>query len=86
MSEMIRPTDERLSKWLRQLHAPDEAIRVHAAMRLTTPGLDVQAALPALQEALLDPDQHVRRLAAWVLARLNQVSNNSSSSSSSAAA
>ena len=38
---------------------------------LTGPGLDVSDALPSLQEALNDPEPHVRKVAAWVLARLS---------------
>lgn len=70
MSEPTRPSPERLQKWLRRLRAPDEVLRTHAAMRLTTPGIDVSEAVPALQQALADADPEVRRLAGWVLARL----------------
>ncbi|MFO0926668.1 MAG: HEAT repeat domain-containing protein [Gemmataceae bacterium] len=70
MSEAIKPSPDRLQKWLRRLHAPDEVLRVHAAMRLTAPGVDASDALPALQQALADPDPDVRQVAGWVLARL----------------
>lgn len=70
MSEPTRPSSERLRKWLRRLRAPDEVLRVHAAMRLTTPGQDVQEALPELRAALNDADPQVRHLAAWVLEHL----------------
>ena len=65
-------TAEKLDRLLRRLHAPDEAVRVHAALRLTGVGVDVEAVRPALEEALGDVDSHVRRLAAWVLSRLDQ--------------
>jgi hypothetical protein len=68
MSETTRP-EERTIKWLRQLRGADEVVRAHAAMRLTTPGLDAEAARAGLREALQDADAEVRRLAAWVLAR-----------------
>jgi hypothetical protein len=55
---------------LRRLRAPDEAVRVHAALRLTGPGVNAGLVRPGLEQALADPDPHVRRLAGWVLARL----------------
>jgi hypothetical protein len=55
---------------LRRLRHADEAVRVHAALRLTGPGIQVELIRAALEQALTDPDDHVRRLAGWVLARL----------------
>jgi hypothetical protein len=55
---------------LRRLHAPDEAVRVHAALRLAGPGVDPELVRPSLELALTDADPHVRRLAGYVLARL----------------
>src|SRR5262245_23968089 len=69
MSEANAPGEEGLSRWVRRLRHPDEARRVHAAMRLTAPGVDASALTPALRELLADPDPHVRRLADWVLRR-----------------
>jgi len=63
---------EKLDRLLRRLYCPDEAVRVHAAFRLTGSGVDAEAVRPALEAALRDSDAHVRRLAAWVLARLGQ--------------
>jgi HEAT repeat protein len=61
---------EKHDRLLAQLHAPDEAVRVCAALRLTGAGVDAERVRPTLETALCDPDAHVRRLAAWVLARL----------------
>ena len=63
---------EKVDRLLRRLHAPDKVVRVHAALRLTGPGVDVGAVRPVLEAALADADPHVRRLAAWVLSRLGQ--------------
>ena len=57
-------------KLLRRLHSPDEAIRVHAALQMIGPGVDAGLVRAGLAQALSDSDPHVRRLAAWVLARL----------------
>jgi HEAT repeat protein len=57
-------------KLLRRLRAPDEALRVHAALRLVGPDVDADRVRAALEQALADPDPHVRRLAGWVLGRL----------------
>jgi hypothetical protein len=55
---------------LGRLRHPEDAIRVHAALRLAGPGIQPELVRAALEQALTDPDAHVRRLAAWVLARL----------------
>ncbi len=68
MNEML-PV-EKLEKLLVRLRAPDQAVRVHAAVRLTAADVDAGAVRPGLEQALDDPDAHVRRLAGWVLARL----------------
>jgi HEAT repeat protein len=64
---------EKVERLLSRLHAPDESVRIHAALRLTGTGIDVERVRPTLEMALGDPDSHVRRLAAWVLARLAPV-------------
>ncbi len=61
---------EKHERLLSRLRSPDEAVRVHAALRLTGPGVDAGLVRPALEQALADPDAHVRRLAGWVLGRL----------------
>lgn len=61
---------EKLDRLLSRLHAPDEAVRVHAALRLTGTGVEAERVRPTLEAALGDADPHVRRLAAWVLSRL----------------
>jgi hypothetical protein len=66
----IPVNSRKLAKWLDRLRSPDEARRIHAAIRLTTPGLDVRDAVPVLEAALSDPDAEVGKLAAWVLARI----------------
>lgn len=69
MSEK-RLSEEKLQRLLRRLHSPDEAVRVHAALRLTGAGVDAEAIRPTLEDALSDPEAHVRHLAGWVLERL----------------
>jgi hypothetical protein len=64
------PAEDRVDRHLRRLRSDDEAIRIHAAIRLTTPGLDVERVRTGLTEALNDPEAPVRKLAAWALARL----------------
>jgi len=68
MSE--RTPEERLDRLMGRLRSHDDAIRIHAALRLTGPGIDPTRARPALTDALNDADAEVRRLAAWALARL----------------
>lgn len=70
MHDQSKLADDRLQRWLRQLHSPDEDTRTRAALRLTTTEVDTHAIIPALQQALLDFDPEVRKLAAWCLARL----------------
>ncbi len=53
-----------------RLHSPDELVRVQAALRLSGSGVDALAIRPALDAALADPEPHVRRMAAWVIAQL----------------
>lgn len=64
------PAEDRVEKQLRRLRSDDEAVRIHAAMRLAGPGLEVARVRAGLTEALNDPQEPVRKLAAWVLARL----------------
>ncbi len=68
MSELA--PEERLERLMRRLRSADDAVRIHAALRLTGEGIDAARARPALTEALNDGDPEVRRLAAWTLARL----------------
>src|SRR5262245_41001620 len=49
---------QKVGKLLNRLHAPDEAIRVHAALRLTGAGVDESQVRPILEAALGDPDPH----------------------------
>ncbi len=65
-----RTPEERLARLLARLRSDDESIRIHAALRLTGPGIDAAQARRALSEALHDADEPVRKLAAWALARL----------------
>ena len=53
------------------LRSTDAAVRVYAAVCLTGPGVDARLVRPELEQALADPNPHVRRLAAWVLGRLS---------------
>lgn len=69
MSEDLIPA-EKVERWLQRLHSPDEAKRIHAAMRLAGTGVDPQQIRTALEAARIDPDPHISRLAAWVLDRL----------------
>ena len=69
MSDMRNP-EERLTRLLARLRSSDETIRIHAALRLTGPGIDAAQARLALSEALHDADEPVRKLAAWAMARL----------------
>lgn len=71
MSETTRSA-EQMGRWLRQLRGPDDLLRTHAALRLTGPGIDVEAVRLAMREALQDENAEVRRLAVWVLGRLGQ--------------
>jgi hypothetical protein len=66
------PDPDQIAKWVRRLRGADDARRVHAAMRLAAPGTDLTAVLPALQDALLDADPQVRKLAAYVLGRVGK--------------
>jgi HEAT repeat protein len=72
MSDVTGPDGEQIAKWVRRLRGEDDARRVHAAMRLAAPGLDLAAVVPSLQEALLDADPQVRKLAAYVLGRVGK--------------
>jgi HEAT repeat protein len=72
MSEPKHLSQEQQHCLLERLHSTDELVRVQAAMRLSGAGVDPAVVRPALEAALADPDAHVRRLAAWVLARLPQ--------------
>ena len=64
---------EKIERLLSRLHSPDEAVRVHAALRLTGRGIDAEQVRPTLETALADPDPHVRRLAAWVLTQIGSM-------------
>ncbi|MFO0844835.1 MAG: hypothetical protein U0797_20960 [Gemmataceae bacterium] len=72
MSDVTGPDAERIARWVRRLRGDDDARRVHAAMRLAAPGLDLTAVLPDLRAALLDADPQVRKLAAYVLGSAGQ--------------
>ena len=65
-----RSPEQRLARLMERLRSHDEAVRIHAALRLAGPGIDPVLARPELSAALRDPDEAVRKLAAWLLARL----------------
>jgi uncharacterized membrane protein len=69
MSEQ-RLSADKVERLLNRLHSPEEAKRVHAALRLAGPGVDAEQIRPALEAARADADPHVRRLADWILERL----------------
>ena len=54
------------------LRCGNELVRAQAAMRLTGAGVDEPAVRADLEGALADANPHVRRVAAWVLARLSR--------------
>ena len=70
MSEPRNLSLEQHQSLLFRLRCADELVRVQAAMRLSGSGVDPAVVRPELEAALADADAHVRRLAAWVLARL----------------
>ncbi len=72
MRDRLDSDGERITRWVRRLSGGDEARRVHAAMRLSSPGLDLSPVMPALQEALRDADPQVRKLAAYVLGQVGK--------------
>jgi hypothetical protein len=72
MHEPRKLSEEKHHDLLSRLHSANELVRVQAAMRLTGSGVDPAMVRPHLEAVLAGPDAHVRRLAAWVLARLPQ--------------
>ncbi len=72
MSEPRKLSLEQHQNLLSRLRCADELVRVQAAMRLSGSGVDGSVVRPELEVALTDADAHVRKLAAWVLARLAQ--------------
>ncbi len=56
--------------WLAQLHASDSAARLHALKALGDRVAEAPEVVPALAEALRDPDAFVRREAARSLGRI----------------
>jgi hypothetical protein len=70
MSEPKKLSEEQHHDLLGRLHSSDELVRVQAAVRLTGSGVEPALVRSGLEAALADPHAHVRRLAAWVLARL----------------
>ena len=70
MSAPKKLSPEQHDSLLQRLHSTDELVRIQAAVRLTGSGVDPAVVRPGLEAALADSDAHVRRAAAWVLARL----------------
>jgi HEAT repeat protein len=70
MHEPKKLSEEKHQELLARLRSTDELVRVQAAVRLTGSGVDPAVVRPGLEAALADSDAHVRRAAAWVLARL----------------
>jgi HEAT repeat protein len=72
MSEPRYLSLEQHRNLLSRLRHADELVRVQAAMRLSGLGVDQAVVRPELEAALSNADPHIRKLAAWVLARLSQ--------------
>jgi HEAT repeat protein len=70
MSAPKKLSPEQHDSLLQRLHSTDELVRIQAAVRLTGSGVDAAVIRPRLEASLADPDARVRRVAAWVLARL----------------
>jgi hypothetical protein len=62
--------EQEVQTLIRDLHNPDESVRLRAAKRLGKIGSAASAALPALQDALKDADEDVRRIAADAMQRI----------------
>lgn len=70
MNENLEPGQ--LSEWVRRLRDGNETRRVHAALRLTAPGLDLTEVLGELRAGLEDEDPQVRKLVSWILGRIGK--------------
>jgi HEAT repeat protein len=72
-SAPVKPAKEQLPYYLKQLKADDAAVRKKAAEDLGKIGLEAVVAIPALIEALDDPDAEVTVSAKWALTDVGEM-------------